>query len=168
MHFLARDEARVLEKRLRREIADQPRPKVILYYNSSGGRDYSSAANAVTASIGKFTEATLNFLFSVSGDGWNEDLAGNERWNEYRQWRRSNGEIRRLYEAPGHQFGSHEAEHLSRAIAFALQLSWDALVAAKPGRHLLLLSHDDRMEIYRGFKGRLLAKKLIGLGYWHR
>jgi hypothetical protein len=77
MHFLARDEARVLEKKVRRQIAEQHRPKVILYYNS-GGRDYLIAANAVTASIGRFTEATLIFLFSVSGDGWNEDLAGNE------------------------------------------------------------------------------------------
>jgi hypothetical protein len=167
MHFLARDEARVLEKKLRRQIADQAKPKVVLYYNS-GGRDYSIAANAVTASIGRFTEATLIFLFSVSGDGWNEDLAGNERWNAYRQWRCSNGESRRLYEAPGHQFGPDEAEHLSKVTAFALDLGWDALLAAKPKRQLLLLSHDDRMEIYRGFEGRLLADKLIGLGYWHR
>lgn len=167
MHFLARDEARVLEKKLRRQIADQAKPKVVLYYNS-GGRDYSIAADAVTASIGRFTEATLIFLFSVSGDGWNEDLAGNERWRRYRQWRRSHGESRRLYEVPGHQFGPHEAERLSKAIAFALDLGWDALVAAKPKRQLLLLSHDDRMEIYRGFEGRLLADKLIGLGYWHR
>ena len=83
MYFLARDEARVLEKKLRRQIVEQPRPKVVLYYNS-GDRDYSSAANAITASIGKFSAATLNFLFCVSGDGWNEDLAGNERWNAYR------------------------------------------------------------------------------------
>jgi hypothetical protein len=33
---------------------------------------------------------------------------------------------------------------------------------------LLLFSHDDRMEIYRGFEWRWLAKKLIALGYWHR
>ena len=58
--------------------------------------------------------------------------------------------------------GLDEAEHLSKAIAFALDLGWDALVAAKPKRQLLLLSHDDRMEIYRGFEGRLLADKLIG------
>ena len=53
MYFLARDEARVLEKKLRRQIAEQHRPKVVLYYNS-GARDYSIAANAVTASIGGF------------------------------------------------------------------------------------------------------------------
>ena len=166
MHFLALDEAKRLEKRLRREIADQPGPKV-LYYDS-GNRDYSIAATAITASIGKFTEATLLFSFCVTGDGWTEGNATNERWARYRQWRAANGENRRLYEAPAHQFQPHEAERLSEVIGFALQLGWDALVAAKPKRQLLLLSHDDRMEIYRGFERRLLAEKLIALGYWHR
>jgi hypothetical protein len=57
---------------------------------------------------------------------------------------------------------------LSTVIEFALQLGWDALLVAKPKRQLLLLSHDDRMEIYRGFEGRALAEKLTRLGYWHR
>jgi hypothetical protein len=69
MHFLARDDAKLLEKKLHRQVADQPRPKLVLYHESSN-RDHSSAANAITASIGEFSEATLLFLFSVSGDGW--------------------------------------------------------------------------------------------------
>jgi hypothetical protein len=75
--------------------------------------------------------------------------------------------MRRLNDAPGHQFEPNEAEHLSKAIEFAFQLGWDALLAAEPRRQLLLFSHDDRMEIYRGFAWRWLAKKLIALGYWH-
>jgi hypothetical protein len=165
MYFLGRHEAKLLEKKLRRQIADQPRPKLVLCY-SSGNRDYSSVAKAITASIGEFTEATVQFLFSVGGDGWNKELATNERWGRYREWRAAIGEMRRLYDAPGHQFEPHEAEHLSKVIEFALQLGWDALVAANPGRHLLWLSHDDRMEIYRGFEWRLLAEKLIALGFW--
>jgi hypothetical protein len=42
------------------------------------------------------------------------------------------------------------------------------LLAAKPGRQLMLMSHDDRIEIYRGFEWRALADKLIALGYWQR
>jgi hypothetical protein len=57
---------------------------------------------------------------------------------------------------------------LSQVLESALELGWDALVAAKPGRQLLFLSHDDRMEIYRGFEWRMLAEKLIALGYRHR
>jgi hypothetical protein len=167
MHFLARDEASLLEKTLRRQIADQPKPKLVLYYNS-GNRNYSDAATAIASSIGEFTEATLHFLFCLTGDGWNESAATDDRWRRYRQWRSANGENRRLHDAPGHQFGPQEVEELSKAIAFALQFGWDALVAAKPGRQLLLMSHDDRIEIYRGFEWRLLAEKLIALGYWHR
>jgi hypothetical protein len=98
MYFFARDEANLLVKKLRRQIADQPEPKFVLYYKS-GDRNYSDAANAITA--GEFTEATLHFLFCVSGDGWNEGTATSERWGQYRQWRGANGENRRLYEAPG-------------------------------------------------------------------
>jgi hypothetical protein len=59
-----------------------------------------------------------------------------------RRWRAACGDERRLYEAPGH--------------AFALRLGWDALLAVKPGRHLLLLSHGGRMEIFHGFARREL------------
>jgi len=48
MYFMARDEAKLLEKQLRRQIAEKPRPKLVLYYES-GDRGYSSAANAITA-----------------------------------------------------------------------------------------------------------------------
>jgi len=167
MKFLAEDEASLLEKKLRREIAQYPNPKSVLYYES-GGRDYSAAANAVALSIGKFSEATVLFLFCVSGDGWDEPSATNERWKRYRRWRAANDEDRRLYDAPGHQFKPNEVERLSKTIEFALELGWDALVVAKPGRQLLFLSHDDRLEIYRGFSGGLLVRQLTGLGYWRR
>jgi hypothetical protein len=84
MYFLARDEARLLEKKLRRQIDDPPKPKLVLYYDS-GARDYSAAANAIAASIGKFTEATLMFLYCLSGDGWTEEAATNEPWRRYRR-----------------------------------------------------------------------------------
>jgi hypothetical protein len=167
MYFLGRDEAKVLEKKLRCEIAEQPGPKLVLYYNS-GARNYIDAANAITASSGKFTEATLLFLWCIRDDAWNEKAVRTAGWSRFRHWRRAAGENRRLSEAPGHQFEADEAEHLSTAVAFALELGWEALLAAKPKRQLLLLSHDDRMEIYRGFERRLLAESLIALGYWHR
>jgi hypothetical protein len=165
MIFLGRDEANLLEKKLRRQMADQPGPRLVLYYKS-GPRDYSRAANAIAASTGKFTQVTLLFLWCLSG-GWSEETASGQ-WRRYRQWREANGEKRPLYDAPGHQFAPHEVEHLSNSLEYALQLGWDALVAAKPKRQLLLRSHDDRMEIYRGFERRLLAEELIALGYWYR
>jgi hypothetical protein len=167
MRFLAQDETVLLATKLRRQMANQPRPKLVLYYRS-GNRDYSDAANIITASIGDFAEANLHFLFCVGGDGWNEGTAANERWSRYRRWREANGESRRLYDAPGHRFERGDTQQLSKAIEFSLRLGWDALVAAEPGRQLLLLTHDDRIEIYRGLEWRSLAGELIRLGYWYR
>jgi hypothetical protein len=116
---------------------------------------------------GKFSEATLLFLFCVSGDGWKDDVsASDQRRNRYKMWRGTNNEDRRLYEAPGHRFGPHQVSQLSRAIELALELGWAALLAAKPGRPLLLLWHDDRLEIYRSSKGRALVARLKTLRYW--
>jgi hypothetical protein len=53
-----------------------------------------------------------------------------------------------------------------QVIASALELGWDALVAATPKRQLAFLSHDDRMEIYSGFQASALSEKLVALGYW--
>ena len=150
MQFLANDEARFLQKKLDRQIADKPKPKLVLYYESAK-RDYCEAANLITASIGEFTEVTLLFLFCATGDGWSEGNARGERWRRYRLWRDAHGDQSRLYDAPGHRFERGEKDDLSKVIAFALHLGWDALLAATPGRKLLFLSHDDRMEIYRGF-----------------
>jgi hypothetical protein len=167
MKFLAPDEASLLEKKHRREIAEYPSPKFVLYYES-GDRDYSAAANAIALSTGKFSEATVLFSFCVSGDGWDEHSASDQRWNRYRRWRAANSEDRRLYEAPGHRFEPHEVEQFSKTVEFALELGWDAFIAAKPGRHLAFLSHDDRVEVYRGFSGGSLVRQLTGLGYWRR
>ncbi|QHO73140.1 hypothetical protein ACH79_11290 [Bradyrhizobium sp. CCBAU 051011] len=167
MKFLARDEATLLEKKLRREISEQADPRSVLYYES-GNRDYAAAANTIALSIGKFSEATLVFLWCLSGDGWDEPSASTESWRRYRKWRAANNEERRLYQAPGHRFEANEVERLSKTVKFALELGWDALVEAKPGRQLLFLSHDDRLEIYRGFSGGLLVRQLTGLGYWRR
>ncbi len=167
MQFLARDEARSRQKKFDRQIAEKPKPRLVLYYESANC-DYSRAADAIAASIGDFTEATLLFLFCVTGDGWSEGNARDGRWGCYRLWRAAHGEQRRLYDAPGHQFERGEGDDLSKVIAFALHLGWDALLGATPKRQLLFLSHDDRMEIYRGFERRRLAEKLITLGYWRR
>ena len=69
-------------------------------------------------------------------------------WSDYRHWREAHGESRSLYEAPGHVFDAGEGEMLSRIIALAIVMGWDALVAAKPGKFTIHLSHDDRISIY--------------------
>jgi hypothetical protein len=167
MKFLSRDEASLLEKKLRRELAEHAEPKFVLYYKS-GGRDYSRAADAIARSAGRFSEATLLFQYCLSGDGWDEHQASDEQWRRYRLWRAANGDDRRLYHAPGHQFRAGETELLSDTIEFALEFGWDALVVTKPGRQLMFLSHDDRVELYRGFGSGALVRELIALNGWRR
>jgi len=58
----------LLEAKFRRQIADKPKPRLLLNYESADG-DHSDAGNAIAASLGDFTEAKLLFLFCVAGDG---------------------------------------------------------------------------------------------------
>jgi hypothetical protein len=167
MKFLSRNEAGLLEKKLRRELAEHADPKFVLY-SQSDGRDYSRAADAIARSAGRFSEATLLFQYCLCGDGWDEHRSWDEQWKRYRSWRAANGDSRRLDHAPGRRFEAGEVEQLSGTIAFALELGWDAVVSAKPGRQLLFLSHDDRLEIYRGFGAGALVRELIALGDWRR
>ncbi|WP_315813596.1 hypothetical protein [Bradyrhizobium sp. SZCCHNR2028] len=164
---MPRAETHALERRLEREVASYGEPKSTLYYKS-GGRNYSGAANAIAQSAGAMSEATLLFLFSLGGDGDGERGAHDERWRGYRRWRAAQGEPRRLYDAPGHRFEAGEVALLSELIAFALDLGWDAVLTAKPGRQLPVLSHDDRLEIHRGFGGGALVRQLIAIDGWQR
>jgi hypothetical protein len=66
MNFLTREEARSLERKLRRQIAERAKPKRVLYYQS-GKRDYASAAQAIADALGAFTKATVLYQFAVTG-----------------------------------------------------------------------------------------------------
>jgi hypothetical protein len=81
----------LIEKKLRREIAEHTAPKFVLYYESGSGRDYSDAANAIAQSAGTFSEVTLLFQWCLSGAGWDESSLTNDRWRGYRRWRATNG-----------------------------------------------------------------------------
>jgi len=166
MQFLSRQDADILEEKLGRQVGPPRKPKAVVYY-TSGQRDYAPAATLIAAAAGDFSEAAILFSFCVAGDGWSEHTSSNAGWPAYRRWRSSFGEERRLYDAPGHLFTRGEVDQFSRVIEFALILGWDALVAAKPGRNQILLSHDDRLEVLVGFEARVLTKKLLALRYWN-
>jgi hypothetical protein len=165
MRFLSPDESNTLDRKLRRQFSSVRRPRAVMYY-TSGQADYASAAGLIARAAGAFTEAAVLFSFCLTGDGWLEHNRSDPRWQSYRQWRASLGEVRRLYDAPGHLIERGEAEQLSRVIEFALVLGWDALVTAKPERNLLFLSHDDRVDVMVGFEARSLAANLSKLRGW--
>lgn len=166
MRCLPRDKADALAKKLDREIAEYATPKAILYEDGASARDYAVAAQAIARSGGRFSEAVVLFQWALRGDGWDDLTSSDETWSRYRNWRASHGEQRRLYEAPAHLFVGDEMALFAEAIEFALRLGWDAVVAAKPKRQLVLLSHDYRIDIYRGFGGGALTRKLVDAGCW--
>lgn len=166
MIFLGRDEAQLLEKKLLHDLAEYEDPKVILYYDS-GPHDYATPAGLMAQAAAPFSETTVLYRYSMS-TGWDEWASTHQGWQRYRRWRARNGSELPLYDAPVQQFGPDDIELLADTIEFALELGWDAIIGVKPGRQLLLLSHDDRVEIYRGFNVRELARQLEGLDYWRR
>lgn len=92
------------------------------------------------------------------------DQAPPPDWARYRRWREATGETRSLHEAPGHVFQKGEQEALARVIEFAIDLGWDALVAAAPHKGVLDLSHDDRITIYGRSRPSGLIADLQRLG----
>jgi hypothetical protein len=164
MNFRDSTESEKLRANLERRLVETPRP--IFCYESHIDNDYASAARAFVASLAGFQDATLLYFFSVPGDGWNEHLLTNQHWTRFRHWREGCGEARRLYEAPGQVFSADESGALVEAIAFALQLGWDAWLAANRGNKLIVFSHDDRVEIHRGCVRANLQRDLLRLGCW--
>ncbi len=85
-------------------------------------------------------------------------------WRRFRDWRRRQGEWRNLYDAPGHLFDEHERAALARLIEGALDMGWDALIAATPGKSAVLLSHDDYIRICSRGTPDVLLQRLERLG----
>lgn len=158
MRFLSRFQTEGLANRLRRQVNNPKEP--IEFIHLLGDKWTPAAiAHLVVASLGDFSEATYLFLQCPWGEGADTDLS----WSEFRKWRAELGERRRLYDAPGQVFERGEADGLSRLLEFSLNLGWDGLLAAKPGRHLMFFSHDDFIEVYSGRGAGRLARELAAL-----
>ena len=69
-------------------------------------------------------------------------------WQDYSRWRKSMGELRTLYDTPGHLFETDERDLLVKVIAWALRLRWEAYIAAKPNKFVLRVCHDDFLTLY--------------------
>jgi hypothetical protein len=120
-------------------------------------------SDALVDCLGDFTVCSLWAHDLVWGDRSLEDDAPPD-WAEYRQWREAQGERRPLREAPGHLFDARERETLAKVINRAIHMGWDALIAAKPNKAVIQLSHDDRITVYARSKPGELFAGLTALG----
>lgn len=167
MRFLPADESRAYEKRIWRQLGDSDgRPgsaRSSVYHGSNP--QYAAAGRAIAGTVAPFTSAMLLFLGTPFGDGSDRLNTTYPVWRDFYAWRASRGGGGRLYETPGHECGHEESEELATLIAFALELGWDALLAVRPGRNVLWMSHDDRIDFHVGFKHRALTEALKKLGF---
>jgi hypothetical protein len=167
MRFLTAEASLAREKRIWRQLGNATgRPgaaRGFIYHDKAP--DYGGAARAIVATIEPFTEAALLFSGTPFGDGWDKLDSEYPLWRKFYAWRNAHGELHRLYQLPGHIFDGSDGVELVTCIAFALELHWDALLAARPGRNVLSLSHDERIEFHVGFKHRALATELEKLGF---
>lgn len=104
-------------------------------------------AKFIAAGQGRYTECLVWCADLVFGDRSLEPHAPRP-WLDYAKWRRTMGEPRDLYDAPGHLFEPGERDRLAEVLAWAIFLGWDAYAAAKPNKFVLRVCHDDYLTIY--------------------
>lgn len=134
----------------------------VLNYRSGSSTNDAQAAAVIEHGLGQWSEALLVMEEAVWGDGYD---GTDTRWIEFYSWRRSRGEVRRLYDAPGHLFAAHDKSELQTALIFALRLGWDASLFASPGRVKVHFSHDDFVRLERVPNWRMLSRALSEIGF---
>jgi hypothetical protein len=112
---------------------------------------------------GDFIECSVWPTALVFGDR-SLDVPAPEDWIAYARWRQKHGETRALYEAPGHFFDTGEQSDLAQLLEQVIYMGWDALVAARPAKVLIELSHNDLITIHARSQQRTLIAKLERLG----
>jgi hypothetical protein len=97
------------------------------------------------------------------GDKSQDPDASND-WITYAKWRRAQGDQRSLYDAPAHVLEPGEQSELRRLLDFAIAIGWDTLVASRPAKVLLELSHHDRITVHARSRQPDLISALQRLG----
>ncbi|UPK07611.1 hypothetical protein [Bradyrhizobium sp. 170] len=123
----------------------------------------AQVADALATHQGNFTACLLWAHDLVWGDRSLEERPPSD-WAEYRRWRQTRGEKRSLRDAPGHFFDNGERDTLASVIEWAIHMGWDTLIAAKPNKAAIHLSHDDRITIYARSRPSELIARLTALG----
>lgn len=137
------------------------------FFYQSRMKDACRVADHLVEHLGDFTWAMLWVYGLPLGDRSREDNAPDD-WRRYARWRRSAGEDRTLYEAPGQLFEQSERSKLVEVIEFAIYTGWDAIVLARPIRCVIALSHDDVIKVQSRHNLSALAQQLQKLGLSRR
>ncbi|MBV9246172.1 MAG: hypothetical protein JO366_15310 [Methylobacteriaceae bacterium] len=138
--------------------------KTLDFFYDSPLRTATEVAQNLVEHLGNFDAALLRAHGLVWGDR-SLDADPPPAWKAYRLWRRAHGELRRLYDAPGHLFDTEERGDLVAAIEFAIQTGWDTLIVPHPTRCIINLSHDDLVTIHSRANRPGIVPQLEALGF---
>lgn len=73
-----------------------------------------------------------------------------ENLHLYHVWRRSHGDHRLLFEAPGHWFLDYERADLITLLHLALLFGWDAHIVPSPDYASVFISNDEACTVFVG------------------
>jgi hypothetical protein len=133
------------------------------FFYQSRMKEAGSVSSCLVEYIRDFSWAILWAYGLPFGDRSREEDPPPD-WRRYSEWRRSAGENRMLYDAPGHLFEPHEKLKLGQAIEFAIYMGWDAVLLARPLRCLITLSHDDLISVQSRHNVTALSDQLYPVG----
>ena len=99
----------------------------------------------------KYAKALLWISGSPGGDGWEGEeyafMRGRDSWKRFMKLRRSHGEQRRLYDAPGHLLTPEERPLIAELAEPAILHGWDSLLLATPNITAVCFSHNDDIKV---------------------
>jgi hypothetical protein len=151
-------------RNLRADTRAKTMKRVASFVYRSRMKGTAAVATRLVEYTGNFSRALLwAYGLPLGGDRSREEKPPDD-WRRYAQWRRSAGEDRTLFDAPGHLVAPDEKTTLAEAIEFAVDLGWDAVVLMRPLRCIIALSHDDIITVQSRHNVTALADALGRLG----
>jgi hypothetical protein len=175
MEFLTREQCVEFAKRV--GVASKPQyahlPAIrkkhhAVFYEESLNPVARRCGEVIAELYPSYTNLLVWITGSPGGDGWEgehyEHLRSRTSWKRFMALRRSHGEERRLYDAPGHVLTPSERQTIPELAEPAILHGWDTLLLAKPNVAAIYLSHDDDIIIQSDKNISSLSNALTGLG----
>ena len=111
-------------------------------------------------------------LFWTSCSPWGDGVSSEDdpyrarsEWQQITAFRKARGETRRLYDAPGHLFGTAERDAIALFAEVAIGIGWDSVLAARPNKTVIYFSHDDIVQVQSDKNLSEISEQMTKLGF---
>jgi len=174
MEFLTRDQCLEFARRVgvtpRKQDVDLPETKKkhdAVFYEDSLNPIAQRCVEIVVELFPTYKHALLWISGSPGVEGWGEKdsyMRERESWKRFVDLRRSHGEERRLYDAPGHLLMPEERPLIAELAEPAILHGWDSLLLAKPNVTAVYFSHNDDIRVISDKNITRWSDAFTGLG----